>query len=189
MATYIDKYGNIVHGSTIEGMTRQNFETSFDANEINRFKTNNPKWTTSKYQSAPVNTSAQGLAATNTNISNGPSSPSYASSMLAQQDMDFASNGNGTYSMQDLSAATSATQESLGGLATTKKESGDGKFLGMGNEGWKNILGAGQLALGLASYFDNKKINKKKMEVMDQNLLASRDDLKATQNYRKAYGA
>ena len=66
---------------------------------------------------------------------------------------------------------------------------GDDTFLGMGSEGWGAAASGLSAVTGLASYFDNHKLRKKQMEVMDQNLASARDSLAATKAYRAAYGA
>lgn len=74
-------------------------------------------------------------------------------------------------------------------LAASGNAQGSGLFgIGTSNQ-WGAGLGVAQFGLGLASYLDNRKFQKKQMEGMDEQLAQAKDDAYATQQYRAAYGA
>ena len=62
-------------------------------------------------------------------------------------------------------------------------------FLGVGNEGWGNILKGGGLALAFAGYQDQKKTNKLAREGMRQDLDNAKTEAAALAKYRAAYSA
>ena len=67
--------------------------------------------------------------------------------------------------------------------ASTKTSSTGGTDWGMKGLGG-TLLGAGQLGLGIASYFDTKKQNKKSRELMDQQIASNKYSLAATKKFR-----
>ena len=66
-------------------------------------------------------------------------------------------------------------------------------FLGMNPEQWGSAMkmgqigvGAGQLGLGLASYFQNKGLADKQKQVLGQQIESNRAEINARKNYRSA---
>ena len=69
----------------------------------------------------------------------------------------------------------------------------DNMLLGMNPEQWGSALkmgqigiGAGQLGLGLASYFQNKGLANKQKELLGQQIESNRAEMDARKNYRSA---
>ena len=69
----------------------------------------------------------------------------------------------------------------------------DTSFLGMNPEQWGSALkmgqigiGAGQLGLGLAGYFENKKTADKQRKLLEQQIESNRAEIDARKNYRSA---
>lgn len=66
-------------------------------------------------------------------------------------------------------------------------------FMGMNPDQWGSALkmgqigiGAGQLGLGLASYFQNKGLADKQKELLGQQIESNRSEIDARKNYRSA---
>ena len=77
------------------------------------------------------------------------------------------------------------------GMGTDKTK--DNMLLGMNPDQWGSALkmgqigvGAGQLGLGLASYFQNKGLADKQKEVLGQQIESNRAEIDARKNYRSA---
>lgn len=81
--------------------------------------------------------------------------------------------------------------EEMGGkLYGSRTAASDSKgFLGVGNEGWGNILKGGGLALAFAGYQDQKKTNKLAREGMRQDIDNAKTEADALAKYRAAYSA
>ena len=69
----------------------------------------------------------------------------------------------------------------------------DNTLMGMNPEQWGSALkmgqigiGAGQLGLGLAGYFENKKTADKQRELLGQQIESNRAEIDARKNYRSA---
>ena len=69
----------------------------------------------------------------------------------------------------------------------------DNMLMGMNPEQWGSALkmgqigiGAGQLGLGLAGYFENKKTADKQRELLGQQIESNRAEIDARKNYRSA---
>lgn len=77
------------------------------------------------------------------------------------------------------------------GMGTDKTK--DSMLLGMNPDQWGSALkmgqigiGAGQLGLGLASYFQNKGLADKQKELLGQQIESNRSEIDARKNYRSA---
>ncbi len=81
-----------------------------------------------------------------------------------------------------------AAEKSIDALKDTNKKDSTG-FLGVGNEGWGNILKGGGLALAFAGYQDQKKTNKLAREGMRQDIDNAKTEAAALAKYRAAYSA
>lgn len=82
---------------------------------------------------------------------------------------------------------------SVAGQALANKVSQDNMLMGMNPEQWGSALkmgqigiGAGQLGLGLAGYFENKKTADKQRELLGQQIESNRAEIDARKNYRSA---
>lgn len=82
---------------------------------------------------------------------------------------------------------------SVAGQALANQASQDNMLMGMNPEQWGSALkmgyvglGAGQLGLGLAGYFENKKTADKQRELLGQQIESNRAEIDARKNYRSA---
>ena len=82
---------------------------------------------------------------------------------------------------------------SVAGQALANQVSQDNTLMGMNPEQWGSALkmgqigiGAGQLGLGLAGYFENKKTADKQRELLGQQIESNRAEIDARKNYRSA---
>ena len=58
---------------------------------------------------------------------------------------------------------------------------------GWGAKEWGVAAQGVNAAVGLANYFENRKLNKAKINAINENITASRDERLATEDYRNAY--
>ena len=72
----------------------------------------------------------------------------------------------------------------------------DSSLFGMNTGEWDNAMkagqlgiGAGQLGLGIAGYFQNRGLADKQKEVLGQQIESNRAELDARKNYRNALGS
>lgn len=88
---------------------------------------------------------------------------------------------------------TKENAELINNIMPNNQASQDNMLMGMNPEQWGSALkmgqigiGAGQLGLGLAGYFENKKTADKQRELLGQQIESNRAEIDARKNYRSA---
>jgi hypothetical protein len=114
------------------------------------------------------------------------SAPSGLSGQLAQNQMLANQTGYGGGVNDVLSGKEFDAAGALG--FDVKAPGADSEtFLGMGNEGWGNVLGAGGLAINLMAAMDNREKSKQEIAASKANVDLMKKDYEATAAYRKSY--
>lgn len=159
-----EQYMNLLRGNNIEGADFSRALAMFDQNQgLGSLPNTNQRLATNTIAVQPV-PQAGGLG-------------NYAT----------ISNGAGGLVGIDKSAYDSIQSAGgAGGLDVSRVN--DNTTFGVDNDTWAGLGSAANLGLGIASYLDTKKLNKKKMAALDENIAGARQERNATQNYRQSYG-